>query len=262
MGTFLFDEIIFGPVLSRRLGVSLGINLLPVDYKICNFDCIYCECGLNKDLAGKKPKQDLPSRADVKQLLKDKIISMYENEGISPDVITFAGNGEPTLHPDFAGIIDDTIEIRNEHCPEAKIAVLSNATKLNKQDIFDSLLKIDQNILKLDSLSSEFYSTVNQPLGKYDISEVINKMETFKGKCIVQTMFVTGEYQGVSFDNTIETEVNNLIETYKKISPEQVMIYTISRDTPISSLSKVKAEKLDLIAKKIEFAGFKVQVSY
>lgn len=262
MATFLFDKIIFGPVNSRRLGISLGINLLPINYKICNFNCLYCECGLNTELKNKSPKSDLPSRQKVKSELASVLKQMFEKKGQTPDVITFAGNGEPTMHPEFSGIIGDTIELRDQICPSAKIAVLTNATLLRKASVFNALCRIDQNIIKLDSCNHDTADLLNQPVSKYNIPEQIKLMKQFNGRCIVQTMFTAGEYKNTYFDNTTTDEINGLIEAYKAISPQMIMIYTISRDTPIDSIKKISKNELDKIANIIRENGFEVQVSY
>lgn len=258
MATFLFDEIIFGPVKSRRLGVSLGINLLPTNTKICSFDCIYCECGRNPKKRETKAK--LPSRNEVKQKLDETLQKMViENQ--LPDVITFAGNGEPTLHPDFAKIIDDTIELRNLHTPKARIAVLSNATMLHKKPVFDALLKVEDNIQKLDSAFEETIQLLDCPQGNFNRERVVEQLTAFQGKVIIQTMFIRGSYKGETIDNTTEKEIFAWIELLKKINPEQVMIYTIARDTPIHTLKKVPLPDLQEIAQQVEKSGFSVQVS-
>ncbi|SHF55819.1 Wyosine [tRNA(Phe)-imidazoG37] synthetase, radical SAM superfamily [Mariniphaga anaerophila] len=259
MATFLFDKIIFGPVKSRRLGVSLGINLMPVDVKVCSFDCIYCECGFTPKTRTKKAM--LPSREEVRKKLDEKLHEMKADKQL-PDVITFAGNGEPTLHPQFAGIIDDTIELRNQLAPDASIAVLSNSTMLHKPDVFNALLKIEDNILKLDSAFDETVNLINCPKNDYSLDSVVEQFKSFNGKVIVQTLFVKGSLKGVVVDNSTEKEVSAWLEKIQEIKPKQVMIYTIARDTPVNSLEKVSAEKLDAIAAKVEKAGFKVQVSY
>ncbi len=258
MGTFLFDKIIFGPVKSRRLGVSLGINLLPTDSKVCSFNCIYCECGLNP---GKhKKKAVLPTREEVKSQLFKKLNEMAM-EGQLPDVITFAGNGEPTLHPDFAGIIDDTVMLRNQLAPKARVAVLSNSTKINKKDVFEALLKVEDNILKLDSAFPETIELLDCPVGKFNLDETVEQLTRFKGNVTIQTMFVKGIYKGKELDNSVDKEVNAWLALLKIIKPGMVMIYTIERDTPNPGLEKVSKEKLQEIAKKVEGIGLKVQVS-
>ncbi len=258
MGTFLFDKIIFGPVKSRRLGVSLGINLLPTDSKVCSFNCIYCECGLNP---GKhKKKAVLPTRKEVKSQLFKKLNEMAM-EGQLPDVITFAGNGEPTLHPDFAGIIDDTVMFRNQLAPKARVAVLSNSTKINKKDVFEALLKVEDNILKLDSAFPETIELLDCPVGKFNLDETVEQLTRFKGNVTIQTMFVKGIYKGKELDNSVDKEVNAWLALLKIIKPGMVMIYTIERDTPNPGLEKVSKEKLQEIAKKVEGIGLKVQVS-
>lgn len=244
MATILFDEIVFGPVKSRRLGISLGINLLPTDGKFCSFDCLYCECGLNAAFRGGK----LPKTSEVFDALEQRFRQLHK-EGILPDVITFAGNGEPTMHPDFPAIIDRTIFLRNELFPNAKVSVLSNATTIHKPLIFDALLKVDNAILKLDSAIDETVRTLDRPNSPgYTVAGQIERLKAFKGKCIIQTLFTRGIYNGQSFDNTTEKEVSAWINALKEIAPESVMIYAIDRDTAVEGVEKVSLEELESIA--------------
>lgn len=258
MATFLFDKIIFGPVKSRRLGVSLGINLLPTDVKVCSFDCIYCECGFTPKSYDEKIQ--LPSRNDVRELLEDKLNEMVEQNNL-PDVITFAGNGEPTMHPEFAGIIDDTIELRNKITPDARIAVLSNATMIHKPDVFEALLKIKDNIQKLDSAFEETVRLMDCPKGDFSLKRTIDQLIAFNGNVIIQTMFVRGNFKGQKLDNTTEEEILAWLGSLQQIKPRQVMIYTIARDTPVNSLEKITLDELNSIARRVREAGFDVQVS-
>ncbi|MFA6126646.1 MAG: radical SAM protein [Bacteroidales bacterium] len=258
MATFLFDDIIFGPVTSRRLGASLGINLLPTGRKFCNFNCLYCECGLS---VGTDQKNQLPGREEIRSRLEEKLLELVESKA-PIDRITFAGNGEPTIHPDFSGIIEDTIEIRNRIFPMVKIAVLSNATQLEKPEIFRALGKIEMNILKLDSAIEETVQLINRPPTGYSLDRVIEGMMRFQGRFILQTLFLTGSTEGRAVDNTSEEEVTNWIEVVKKVRPEMVMIYTIARDTPIRTLQKAAPGVLDAIASKVRKLGIPVQVSY
>lgn len=258
MSTILFDKIVFGPVHSRRLGVSLGINLLPVDGKLCSFNCIYCECGLNEE---RRTKSKLPLRAEVKEALEKKLLVM-RGEGLTPDVITFAGNGEPTMHPEFGGIIDDTIEVRNRVCPKARIAVLSNSTMLHKQEVFNALNKVDDNILKLDSVLNSRIQQLNVPNSPaFNFDTLLEQLKRFNGNLIIQTMFIRGTYQGESVDNTSEEEINGWLEALEEIRPKQVMIYTIDRETPVKGLQKVSKEDLEVIAGRARALGFDVGVS-
>ncbi len=258
MSTFLFDKIIFGPVKSRRLGVSLGVNLMPTDSKVCSFDCIYCECGWNP----KKQEQKavLPSRDEVKQKMAEKLTEMVENKEL-PDVITFAGNGEPTLHPEFEGIIDDTIELRDKLAPKARIAVLSNSSMLFKDSVKRALLKVEDNILKLDSAFEETVKLIDCPVGRFNLNEVVENLKSFNGKLIIQTLFVRGNHNDQRIDNATETEVSAWLKLIEEIKPLQVMIYTIDRDTPAAGLEKVNIEELKQIASRVESLGIKVQVS-
>ncbi len=258
MATFLFDKIIFGPVTSRRLGVSLGVNLLPVDRKVCNFNCIYCECGWTR---AEHTASSLPRRDEVRRLLSGKLTEMKQN-GTPPDVITFAGNGEPTLHPDFPGIIDDTVSLRNELFPAAKIAVLSNATMINNEKVRDALLRADNNILKLDSAFDETVRIHNQPGSQYSVAETIKNLKLFKGDVTIQTLFLRGEFEGKTIDNTTPRELEAWLNALKEIAPREVMIYTIHRDTPLGgNLAKVPVAELNQIAARVRELGINTQVS-
>ena len=259
MSTFLFDQTVFGPVVSRRLGISLGINLLPNDSKLCSFDCIYCECGWNPEKG--TVKAILPSRIEVADKLRTKLLEMIK-EGKLPDVITFAGNGEPTMHPDFTSIIDDTLLIRNELCPHARIAVLSNSTMLHKPKVVAALRKIDDNILKLDSGIPETIRLLDQPVGRFDLPAVVDRLKQFNGHLIIQTMFIRGIFNDSVIDNTTEKELTAWIDLLNKIRPELVMIYTIARDTPANNLQKVSSGELEIIAARVSTeTGLSVQVS-
>ena len=258
MATFLFDKTIFGPVKSRRLGVSLGINLLPTNVKVCSFDCIYCECGWTPKKY--EEKVVLPKRDEVRSRLEETLNNMVKENQL-PDVITFAGNGEPTLHPEFAGIIDDTIELRDRITPKARIAVLSNATMLHKKPVFDALLKIKDNIQKLDSAFEDTIQLMDCPNGNFNLDKVVNQLEAFKGKVIIQTMFIRGSFKGNKIDNTTEKELTAWIELLEQIKPAQVMIYTIARDTPLDTLKKISVKELNSIAERVRESGLEVQVS-
>ena len=253
--TILFNSPIFGPVHSRRLGVSLGINLMPADGKICSFDCIYCECGLNGDHHTKSKR---PTREEVCEGLT-KVLRERHEKGEPLDVITFAGNGEPTGHPDFASIIDDTIAARDKYFPSAKVSVLSNATMLHKPDIFEALKKVDNNIQKLDTVDMAYITKVDRPCSpSYDVRKVIKQLKAYDGKVIIQTIFMRGE--GV--DNTGEEYVAPWIEAVKEIAPEQVMIYTIDRETPTKGLRKAEPAILDQICERITKLNIPCTASY
>jgi wyosine [tRNA(Phe)-imidazoG37] synthetase (radical SAM superfamily) len=259
MSTIIFPSPIFGPIHSRRLGVSLGINLLPPDGKLCSFDCIYCECGYNADF---KAKQPLPTREEVKNALESRLKDMQEN-GPKPDVFTFAGNGEPTLHPHFPEIINDTIELRDKYFPDAKVSVLSNSTLIFKENVRNALMLVDNNILKLDTIDMDYIKEVDRPMGKYEVNRIIDNMKKFDGHIIIQTMFMKGlSPNGVNVDNTSDQYVLPWLEVVKNINPKQVMIYTIDRETPDQRLLKATPEELDRIASLIKKEGLSVSVSY
>lgn len=258
MVTILFHSTIFGPIHSRRLGSSLGVNLSPNDGKVCSFDCVYCEAGYNSQGAG---TTGLPRREDVSRELDAKLKSMIE-AGEHLDVITFSGNGEPTLHPQFAEIIDDTIALRDKYFPQVKISVLCNSTRLGDESVVAALRKVDNNILKLDSAITSTMRLIDQPASPSFTSEgVIEQIAQFAGQCVVQTMFLRGEHDGKNIDNTTPEEVEALIWAYKRISPRQVMIYSIDRKTPEQKLEKVSREELEAIASQMCREGINVTVS-
>lgn len=257
--TIIYPSPIFGPVRSRRLGLSLGINLLPGDGKHCTFDCVYCECGFNSD---RIPTLPLPTREEVATKLKAKLIEM-KTQGELPDVLTFAGNGEPTSHPHFGEIIEDTLQLRNEFCPNAKVSVLSNATFIFRKKVFEALMKVDNNILKLDTINPEYIQRIDKPVGiAYHVEKIIEKMKEFKGHIIIQSLFMKGHIDGVSVDNMSDFFVNPWLDAVVEINPSQVMIYTIDRETPSPNLEKASREELDHIAQRVRKRGLQCTASY
>lgn len=255
MSTIIYPSPIFGPVHSRRLGISLGINLMPADGKICTFDCIYCECGFNKDF---RPTLPRPTREQVSKALEAQLIRMVEQKQL-PDVLTFAGNGEPTAHPHFAEIIGDTIQLRNKYCPSAKVSVLSNATMIHKKDVFDALLLVDNNIQKLDTVDPTFIQQVDRPVSsQYHVEEVIKHLKAFNGHVIIQTMFLKGD----NIDNTSDKYVLPWLKAVEDIKPQQVMIYTIDRETPDKHLQKATPAELDAIRDRVIALGIPCSASY
>ena len=278
--TIIYPSPIFGPVHSRRLGLSLGINLLPADGKVCPFDCIYCECGFNAD---HRPQLPLPRRDEVAAALEQRLQLMAQ-EGRLPDVLTFAGNGEPTCHPRFADIIGDTILLRDRYCPEAKVSVLSNATQLHRPDVHQALARVDNNIQKLDTVAPDYIRLVDQPAGHYDVQQVISHLKAFHGHVIIQTMFMqgwverkvalelrslategtqeSGEWKAESVDNTGDEYVLPWLDAVADIRPQQVMVYTIDRETPTATLHKATPEQLDRIAALVRQRGIDCSVSY
>ena len=256
--SILFPSPIFGPIKSRRLGISLGINLMPADGKLCTFDCIYCECGLN---ANCRTQTKRPTREAVREALEVQLQQMLDKSE-APNVLTFAGNGEPTAHPDFEGIIDDTITLRDKYFPEAKVSVLSNATMLHRPQVVDALRKVDNNILKLDTISNDYIHRVDCPAPSYDVARIIDQLCAFEGKLIIQTLFMKGTHNGLSVDNTGDAYVTPWLEALQRIHPEQVMIYTIDRATPVTGLEKATPDELNAIAERVKSMGFPVSVSY
>ena len=236
----------------------MGINLMPADGKLCTFNCIYCECGFNEDF---RPKLPRPTREEVRTALEACLQDMRQN-GPAPDVLTFAGNGEPTAHPHFPEIIEDTLALRDKYFPQAKVSVLSNSTFIHKPAVFAALQKIDNNILKLDTVDEEYIRTLDRPSGHYSVEAIIEGMKAFHGHCIIQTMFLKGEYRGRDMDNTTDRFVLPWLERVKEVAPRQVMIYTIDRETPDHDLRKASHEELDRIGNLVREAGLEVSVSY
>ena len=257
--TALFDQIIFGPVRSRRLGLSLGVNLLPVDAKLCSFDCIYCECGWNADhpAAGR--------RVHPREAVRDRLAATLQRmaaAGTPPDVITFAGNGEPTLHPDFEAVIGDTIALRDRWTPEARVSVLTNATQLARPEVFRALLRVDNPILKLDSAFDATARRINRPQSPaWSVAGTVGAMEAFGGRMILQTMILRGTCAGQPVDNTTEPEVAAWLRIVEQLRPRQVMVYSLDRDTPCPTLVRVPREELQQIAARVEALGIACSVA-
>lgn len=258
MSTILFHEIVFGPIHSRRLGASLGVNLLPYDGKLCSFDCIYCECGFNKDF---RTKTKLPDRENVRAALENKLITLQQ-EGVVPDVITFAGNGEPTMHPEFPQIIGDTIVLRDQYFPHTKISVLTNGMHLFKPEVFEALQRIENPIVKLDSAIDETVRLIDRPNSpSYSVAKQVELYKQFQGNFILQTMSVKGWFEGQNVDNTTEMEVLAWLEVVRALNPREVMIYTIDRETPAKEIQKASIEELQKIAERVRELGIQTNVA-
>lgn len=257
MSTILFNEIIFGPVHSRRLGTSLGVNLLPRFGKWCSFDCLYCECGFNKD--GKEDGM-LPTVQEVKLALESALSHYTKNTG-KIDTITFSGNGEPTMHPNFAEIIDFTLEMRAKYCPEAKVSVLSNASQIHKPAVAAALLRTDNPILKIDSAIEETTRIIDRPQFIYSLKSLKDNLGPFRNKFVLQTMFLRGEFEGRVVDNTSEKEITEWRKLVKEIEPREIMVYTIDRETPAANLQKVSVEEMEQITAPLKELGYKIGIS-
>lgn len=250
----LFNSIVYGPIRSRRLGVSLGVNLMPTNAKLCTFDCVYCECGWNQPVS----HPVLPTREQVRQALAEKLVSIAN----TLDVITFSGNGEPTLHPDFLGIIQDTCALRDQYCPQAKISVLSNSTQLARPDVVEALRLCDNRILKLDSAIDATMQLIDKPVNpRLTVEQIVEWLSVFNGDFTLQTCFLRGEYHGQIIDNTTTQELSAWYAMIERLQPKQVMIYVIDRATPLQTLSKVPAHEMQAIAAPLIEQGIDVIVS-
>ena len=251
----LFDSIVYGPIRSRRLGVSLGMNLMPTTAKLCTFDCVYCECGWNQPVS----HPVLPTREQVREALASHLIALSPN---NLDVITFSGNGEPTLHPEFSGIIQDTCALRDQYCPQAKISVLSNSTQLGRPDVVEALRMCDNRILKLDSAIDATMRLIDKPVNpNLTVEQITEWLSLFDGDFTLQTCFLRGEYMGQIIDNTTSEERNAWYAIVDRLHPKQVMIYVIDRATPLQTLSKVPKAEMEAIAAPLRAKGIDVIVS-
>lgn len=251
----LFDSIVYGPIRSRRLGVSLGMNLMPTTAKLCTFDCVYCECGWNQPVS----HPIIPTREQVREALASRLIALSPN---SIDVITFSGNGEPTLHPEFLGIIEDTCALRDQYCPKAKISVLSNSTQLGREDVVEALRLCDNRILKLDSAIDATMRLIDKPVNtNLTVEQIAQWLALFDGDFTLQTCFLRGEYCGQTIDNTTSEELKAWYSMIERLHPQQVMIYVIDRATPLQTLSKVPAAEMEAIAAPLREKGIDVIVS-
>ena len=250
----LFDSIVYGPIHSRRLGVSLGVNLMPTTAKLCTFDCVYCECGWNQPIL----HPTLPTRDEVREALRTQL-SAHQSQ---LDVITFSGNGEPTLHPDFLGIIEDTCALRDEYCPKAKVSVLSNSTQLGRKDVVEALRLCDNRILKLDSAIDTTMRLVDKPVNaQLTVGQVVEWLSAFDGDFTLQTCFLRGVYEGQVIDNTTDEELQAWYDIVDTLRPKQVMIYVIDRETPLKTLEKIPADKMEEIAAPLRKKGIDIVVS-
>lgn len=250
----LFNSIVYGPIRSRRLGVSLGVNLMPTTAKLCTFDCVYCECGWNQPVM----HPTLPTRDEVREALRTQL-SAHQSQ---LDVITFSGNGEPTLHPDFLGIIEDTCALRDEYCPKAKVSVLSNSTQLGRKDVVEALRLCDNRILKLDSAIDTTMRLVDKPVNaQLTVGQVVEWLKVFDGDFTLQTCFLRGVYEGQVIDNTTDEELQAWYDIVDTLRPKQVMIYVIDRETPLKTLEKIPAEKMEAIAAPLREKGIDIVVS-
>lgn len=246
------ETLVFGPIHSRRLGSSLGINLLPQQGKICNFDCIYCECGWNKDGRGDR---QLPTAEDLRQTLTAKLQQCLA-DGTPIDSITFSGDGEPTLNPDFAAIIDITLELRDRYYPDAKVSVLSNATRIGREDVFQALCKVDNPILKIDAPTAALAAKINQPQCDYDVDQVVEDLRRFEGNFVLQTMFL----KAPEFDSSSPEVLEGWMRIVRDLRPREIMVYTIDRETPMKGLQKMTVDQMRELVQPLLDEGFRIQI--
>ena len=257
MSGILFNKIIFGPIHSRRLGNSLGINLMPEDIKLCTFNCVYCECGWGRT---SEVQYDKLLHADVMLPILEQRFKELHDKGAVIDSITYSGNGEPTLHPEFEAITDHIIALRNQYFPHTIISCLSNSTQLYREDVLRALKKIDNPMLKLDAGTQCMFNIINKPFHEIDIEDISDKLCQFDGKLTIQTLFLRGESNGQKVDNTSEEEVSAWLQRIHKIHPHTVMLYPIDRETPEKMLTKIDKAELETIAVRIREMGIKTLI--
>ena len=247
-----FDDIVFGPIFSRRLGSSLGVNILPSKGKLCNFDCVYCECGWNKDgIADRR----FPTYEEIVTAFEDKMSSLSE-EGTKVDSITFSGNGEPTMHPDFPKIVDAVLDCRDRFFPQAKVSVLSNAFLVGRPSVAEALKRVDNPILKIDASSDELVSQINKPVGIYRLNEIVDALRGFDGDFILQTMFL----KSPDFDTAAPEALQKWMDIVRELHPREIMVYTIDRETPDKSLGKYTVEEMTALVQPLLDEGYKIQI--
>ena len=253
----LFDSIAYGPIHSRRLGTSLGMEIMPLTNKLCTFDCVYCECGWNQPVH----KPVLPTRAEIREALEAKL-QVLQQENVSLDVITFSGNGEPTLHPEFSGIIQDTCALRDRYCPSAKVSVLSNSTQLGRAEVVEALRLCDNRILKLDAATDTMMRRIDQPVNEQlTVATLMQWLKQFNGDFTLQTCFLRGTHNGQILDNTTPEELSAWYKAVEELQPKQVMMYVIDRKTPEEHLEKISREEMESIAASLIAKGFNVSIS-
>lgn len=246
------EETVFGPIFSRRLGSSLGINLLPEKGKICNFDCIYCECGWNRD---GRDDTVLPTAAKVRTDL-ERMLQRLVNEHTPVDSITFSGDGEPTLNPEFPQIIDDTLRLRNRYYPKANVSVLSNATRVHLPEVFAALRRVDNPIMKIDAPTNELVARINQPAPGYDVARVVEALKQFEGNFVLQTCML----RSPDFDSSSPEVIDGMLQIVRLLKPREWMVYTIDRPTPMQGLQKFSPQEMKALVQPIIDEGVKVQI--
>ena len=230
------------------------MEIMPLEHKLCTFNCVYCECGWNEKVL----HPQLPTREEVRAALEEKLSTLD-----SPlSTITFSGNGEPTLHPEFLGIIEDTCALRDQYCPQAKVSVLSNSTQLGRPDVVKALRLCDNRILKLDAATDEMMRRIDLPVKEdLTVAQLIEWLAQFDGDFTLQTCFLRGEHDGQVIDNTTPTELNAWYNAVDVLHPKQIMMYVIDRKTPEQHLSKIPRPEMETIAAPLIAKGHEVIIS-
>lgn len=255
----LFENTIVGPIRSRRLGSSLGVNLLPLHHKICSYDCIYCECGWNRE--SEMGDIQYVSPAQVREMLERRLQEL-KAENAQIDSITFAGNGEPTLYPEFPEIVDIVTEMRDRYYPQAATTILTNATQLIRPEIFAALQKLDNPTLKLDAGFADMRNRINLPNEKACTFEQLKEcLIRFGSRCIIQTLLFDGTTdEGENVTNIDPEGFAAYLEIVKQIRPKFVQLYALDRATPAKHLRKLAPEELNIYAEKLRAEGIETKI--
>lgn len=235
----LQDETVYGPVYSRRLGTSLGINPLPLSYKFCDFDCVYCQYGWTPE---KKGRERLKRVAELAREIEDAFRKLAD-AGHRVDCITIAGNGEPTIHPDFPEFVTALLKLRDHYFPGVKTGILSDASQAYRPEIKEALEKLDERYMKLDAGSPELIEQINRPRGNFNYDKMLKGLKNLKA-IVIQSLFMQGSY-----DNTGEIALREWSQTVRMLQPREVQIYTIDRRPADAGLRKVPSEELQRIAR-------------
>ncbi|HQQ21314.1 MAG TPA: radical SAM protein, partial [Bacteroidales bacterium] len=176
------------------------------------------------------------------------------------DSITFSGNGEPTLHPDFPAIVDNLIRLRDQYYPDAIITCLSNSTQLYRDDVREALMKIENPVLKLDAVTEELYQMINAPVQDVKVAQIMEWLKLFNGQFVLQTLFFSGKIGGVEFDNAKEPHLSQWIDVVLMLKPRKVMLYSLDRETPAENLTKISTKEMEKIAQVIRDKGIPTSV--
>ena len=245
------DKMIYGPVLSRRFGWSLGVNLLPLGKKTCSLDCVYCQLGrTNNPVSDPEHLKSYPSIRDIAVAVERKVLSGES----TVDVITFSGNGEPTLYPELRSVIEAVRQRLDERGLEIPLIIFTNSTPLQSSRVRASLRLFDSVIAKLDTANQDCFRSLNRPVTDMKVRKLVDQLTQLRteigAKLILQTMIVDSRKDG-TIANHSEERIAELAEAIQKIDPARMQIYTVDREPAEPHVVQVDRVKLDRIAKTL-----------